>query len=348
MTKSLLGPGAALAVLIALATPAQGHGAAAPREIDARLLLDDDGLLGFGGCGLAELAALPCTPQPEGLDLLTLEVREAWLAEQPALVWRMTFYQHVVHDGRGLHLSFAVNDTSHALVVSGGDGTLYSSTDFARIDGPFPVFDGHSQGIDAWLPYEDLGVQAGSTLTAIRLASQHHDEDDDLLPGTYMVNGVEAPHVPHDTDPGEALASHEPATYTLKGPAVLIDVTPPLVAEAGVPATLRVRNPLSTFAQSVVVSASSGAATPANLTLDAGATRSIELLAPRGALSLDVTVTSDLGGRATLTVPVAQPPSNTTTTTSTTSTTSAANGAPGAPMALLVLVLLATLGVRRR
>lgn len=334
--------------VLALAVPVQGHGAAAPREIDTRLLLDDDGLLGYGGCGLAEVVGLPCAPEPEGLDLLTLEVREAWLADQPALVWRMTFFEHVVHDGRSLQLSFAANGTAHDLVVDGGDGTLYTSADFARIDGPFPVFDGHSHGIDAWLPYDRIGVQAGSALTDIRLVSQHHDEDDDLLPGTYMVNGVEAPHVPHDTDPGEALASHDPATYTLKGPAPLLDATPPLVAEAGVPAKLLLRNTLSSLAQTVLVTVADGAlATPANLTLDAGATRSIEITAPLGLTNLTVTLTSDLGGRITLTLPVAQPPPTNTTTTTTTSTTATANGAPGWSLPLLLVGLLAAWGVRR-
>lgn len=339
---------AGLALLAALAAPSvQGHGAASPREIDTRLLLDDDGLLEYGGCGLAGLAGLPCTPTPEGLDLLTLEVREAWLTGQPALVWRITFHEHMVHDGRSLKLEFQANGTPQVLAVAGGDGTRYTSKDVDRLDGPFPVFDGHSLGVDAWVRYDRMDVQASTELTNIRVVSQHHDADDDLLPGTYMSNGVVAPHVPHDTDPGEALASHEPASYTLRGPAALIEATPPLVAAAGTPTVLLVRNPLTTLAQTVAVRVGNGtAATLTNLTLDAGATRAVELVAPQGTHALDVTVISDLGGHATLSIPVAQPAMNATSTT--TSTPEAAgNKTPAIPLPLLVLALLAVLGVRR-
>lgn len=345
----------ALFAATALVPGAHAHGAAAPREVDLRVLLDDDGGLGYGGCGPADEAGAPCTPEPEGLDVLALDVREAFLGPEPAVAFRMVVQSAVVHDGRGLRLTLTANGTQRQFAAASPDGVAYTSTAFDLLEGPFDVFDGHPKAIDGWLRLSTLGVAVGDSITGIHLDTTHHDEPDDVMPGTYYSNGVEMPHLPHDADPGEALAEHLPGTFAVKGPAPLIafEATPTVLdlSQDG-NLTLRISNPLTATTQSVTLRVHGegrfpGGVSNATLSLDPGATRDLVVAWPTPAQggNASVLVTSDLGARLVRHVQVVPlPPANLTAP--------AVPGGKDAPapaaIPLAVALLAAAVAARRR
>lgn len=347
---------ALLGMTASVAPRVAAHGAAEAREIDLRVLLDDDGGLGYGGCGPSEEAGAPCTPAPDGLDVLALDVREAWLGDEPAIVFRMIVQSASVHDGRGLLLALTANGAQGLFRVASPDGVNYTSSDFDLLEGPFDVGDGFPKAVDGWLRLSTLGVNAGDEVTGIHLDSTHHDEPDDAMPGTYYSNGVQMPHLPHGADPGEALEDHLPGTYAVKGPAPLLtfELTPGLLdlGRSG-NLTLRLGNALAATAQSVTVTIPAsttarfaGGASNATVSLDPGATRDLILAWPAGAAAENATLvaTSDLGAREVRSVLVVPVPTSTNTTTQ-----APAKDTPGtafAPLALAVLGMAVL--VRRR
>lgn len=316
---------AALAAAMALAPGAQAHGAGEAREVDLRVLLDDDGGLGYGGCGPSEQAGAACTPAPEGLDVLALDVREAWLGDAPAIAFRMVVQGEAGHAGRGLLLTLTANGTQRTFAVASPDGVGYTSTDFDLLQGPFDVADGHPKAIDGWLRLSTLGAAAGDQVTGIHLDSTRDGEPDDVMPGTYYSNGVAMPHLPHGADPGEALEEHFPGTYAIKGPAPLLTLeATPLVLDLGRDgnATLRITNPLAATAQTVTLRVlGDGAgrfptgAAEATLSLEPGATQDLTVRWPTDAAGGNATLlaTSDLGARMEQVVRVVARPIETAT-----------------------------------
>lgn len=302
----------ALAFLASLAAPpALAHGAPAARELDARVLLDDDGGLAYGGC--IEVCN-PVAP-PEGLDVLALDVREAWLGDAPALVFRIVFQFEAVHDGRGFVLELTAQGTTQELVIDSPDGSLYTSTAFDRLVGPVDVGDGHPKALDAWISTARLGLAPGDAVTNLALRSTHHEEPDDVMPGTWFSQGLEVPHLPHDpADPMEVLAQPAAGTYTLKGPAPILTLTPAtalvdLATDGNL--TFTVTNPLTTLAQFTRVALQPPAGVRVTLqggdtegqlelNLDPGASRTFTVTVDGDSASgaVQVVTQSDLGGRA--------------------------------------------------
>ena len=338
-------------LLAALAAPTgQAHGAAPAREIDTRVLLDDDGLVGYGGCFEGN-----CPAAPPGLDLLVLDVREAWLGDEPAVVFRIVTQTEGTGAG-GLELSMAVGGATRTFAVDDAAAPGPAST-FDLVQGPFDAFDGHPKAVDAWLLLSTLGAAPGDELADVAVASLAGGAPDDVMPGGWFLDGQEVPHVPHD--PVEGLAAPGPGSYTLKGPAPLITLEPGagLVDVAGGGnLTLRISNPLGGFAQEVSVGLVPGpgvlgALDRANLTVDPGATRQLTFTAAAGSLGGNVTIVarSDLGGRAVSTlqvvVPIAEP-----TPTPTTAAADRQDGkeSPLPAGVLLALGLLALAGGRRK
>lgn len=324
---------AALLALTAWAPLAGAHGAPAGREIDLRLLLDDDGGLAYGGC--IEM----CAPgaEPEGLDLLALDMREAFLASQPALVFRITVQSESVHDGRKLVLQVMQGTQVSTFTADNGDGTTYVSADFDRLDGPSDVGDGHPKAIDGWVFYSTLGLQAGDVLTGITVTSTHHDEPDDVMPGTWYFQGNQVPHAPHDADPAEAIEEHPPGEYVVAGPAPLLTATLDAqvldLANGSANATLTISNPLAVLAQfaNLTVIAPEGVAATLDATsllLEPGASRQVQVSVTKlntsghahfssstaqpstAQANLTLAVDSDLGAFRAITLPVAFPPVN--------------------------------------
>lgn len=361
MTKPSVAAALAFLALaaLALAVPAaQAHGAAPPREVDTRVLLDDDGGIGYGGCaGPAAESGVPCASDHGGLDLLVLDVREAWLGDEPAAVFRIVTQSE--GDGSGaLALSIGLAGAAREFKVADALAPAASST-FDFVAGPFDAFDGHPKAVDGWLKLSTLGAKPGDTLEGIVVRSLADGEPDDVMPGGWYANGQEVPHLPHDADPAEAAPAPRPGVYALKGPAPLLALEPAagfvdLAASGNL--TLRLANPLAGTSQDVTLSVVLpggvlGGLDRGNLTLEPGATRQVTFRAAPGSLGGNATVVarSGLGGLATATVQVVVPASEVPFGDFGLEETSEPGKSSPAPVAAaLALVLLAFAVVRRK
>lgn len=348
-----------LVLALLAATPAVlAHGAAPPREIDTRLLADDDGLFPFGFC-----LEGTCAAQNEALDLVVLEVREAHLADEPALVFRVIAQAPDQHAGRSIEVHLTAAGQEREFSYSTTDAGVENGN-FDRVAGPFDAFDGYPKAVDAYLLYSTLGIKVGDALTAIEVHSGFEGEEGDVMPGTWYANGQEVPFAPN---PEGELEQAEPGSYTLKGPAELLTMASSHEAvhlASGV-ATINVTftNPLTSLAQfaNLTLTMPGGVvATLAeeSLALDPGASRTISLRIASATVPANVTLaaTTDIGGFQRLTFAVMPPPQASSNATTghgsghgegheSSSSSSPAKSAP-APLAL-VAVALALLTARR-
>ena len=352
---------AAVVFLLSLAPLASAHGAAAAREIDTRLLADDEGAIPYGGC--AEGTCLPGL-EAEALDLVVLEVREAFIATEPAAVFRIIYQTDDAHEGRSIDLIFTAAGKEHTYSFT-TDGAAVPTGTFDKLAGPFEAFDGYPRAVDAYLRYATLGVKAGDVLTDIRLASSFEEETNDLLPGTWLASGQEMPYIPNIIEAGE-LEQPDPASYTLKGPAKLLQVSSnyaPGLTEV----TFTVKNGLNAMPQFVTLTGPSAVTFDnANLNLDAGATREVKVTLASSMASW-VNVTSDLDyfesiplveGLLEPSATITQTMTGTQTATASTSSGHHEEGededhaegkdAPAAPMAVLVTAVVALAFLIRR
>lgn len=302
MTKTAVA--VATACFLLLATPtAMAHGAAEPREIDTRILADDDGLSGYGICFEGQ-----CVPgsSPQGWDIVVLEGREAALATgEPVLILRTVVQAADVQDGRGIDITFKAGGKDHTFgFVAAGAGV--TTTTFDAIEGPMDAFDGYPKAVDGYILYSTLGVKAGDAITDIRVTSTYEAEPADIAPGTWFLMGEEVP---------ASAAEHPAGEYTLKGPASLVNVTADkLEADASrAPAnvTFQVANALSATAQFATLNLTVPAGITASLdqaglNLEPGSKRTVTLSIANASASGTVflTVTSDTGAYERLEIPV--------------------------------------------
>ena len=296
MTKALAA--VASVVFLLLAAPlATAHGAAPPREIDTRILADDDGLVGFGGC--FEGQCPPAGGAVDGVDIVLLDAREAWLPSgDPVVIFHMVYQTADEDEGRTVALAFSAGGKEHTYSFE-TTGTSPATGDFDQVVGPYDVFDGYPKAVDGYLKYTTLGVKAGDSITGVTLTSQLDGEAADLMPGTWMTEtGAEAPFIPN---PEGELEQPDAGTYVLAGPAKLLDVTNDAVVGA-TNVTFTVKNPLTETPQFVNLTLSlpegtTGSLDSKGVNLEAGASRSIKLTLEPGATAGDVmiNVTSDLG-----------------------------------------------------
>jgi hypothetical protein len=290
MTKGLAGLATLLALLLA-APAVVAHGAASGREIDTRLLADDEGAIAFGGCFDVEVTT-QCAPglESEGLDLVVLEVREASLQGEPAVIFRTIYQTDEAHEGRSIDLTFKAVGKDHTYSFT-TDGASPPTGNFDSLAGPFDAFDGYPKAIDGYLKYTTLGVKSGDQITDIKVMSTFEGEPSDAMPGTWYASGEEMPYIPA---PEGATEVPPPATYKLLGPAKLLEATNDYAA-GKTNFTLTVKNPLSGLAQFVTMTAP-GAITldNANLNLEAGATRQVKVTITDSSAPAAINVTSDL------------------------------------------------------
>lgn len=306
--------GLALALLVAASPTALAHGAADPREIDARVLFDDDGLLAFGGC--VEGGCPPGEPHP-GLDLLSLDAREGRLPDgRPALMLALAF-QALRDDvpDRSIRLQFMAGDQQQVVTILGADTAAPTAAGAERILGPVAVGDGHPRSVEAWFLLPTLGLAPGGGMTDVSVQSRRGETTDDVMPGIWYRDGVLVPHVPHSADAEEALEEQPKGQYSLKGPAPLLDVGEPVPDSLAFPRSymVTVRNPLANLTQAI--DATVPRAAPASLDLSRlvlapGESRVLNLTAGSGAASGDanLTLSSDLGGWAAFELPIVAPP----------------------------------------
>ncbi len=343
-----------VAVLLFALPSASGHGAAAAREIDTRILADDDGLIGFSACIEGEA----CVPglASESWDLIVLEAREAYLPDgKPALVLRTVYQTDDAHDGRTVTISFDAGGKSQVFgFESKGEGVITDTFDLVR--GPFPAFDGFPFAVDGYVSYAKLGLKPGDQLTNVRVVSAIEGEEGDVMPGTWMSNGVEVPYVPSEPEiPGAAAAG----TYTLAGPAPLVTIaTSSTALDLGKNATrltLTLTSKLTSTPQFVNLTMASppgivAALSQSGVALDGGATKTVTVTVSRASTAgtLNVTIRSDLDYVQKILVnvlpaPVKAVPSNSTCSSTcspaTSSSASKKSPLPALPLELGLLML---------
>jgi hypothetical protein len=330
---------ASLAVLLCLVPAAHAAGAPAPREIDTRVLLDEDGSLGYGGCTQGQ-----CAPGQGGgaLDLLALDAREAAEANGTALI----AFRFVVDGaqreapGRELRLVFTAHGQRHTFTIQ-EDRKAFTSKDFLRVDGPISLLDG-SQAIDAFLQPAALGLAPGDALEQVTVTSLAGGQPGDVMPGTWYDHGVLVPRLPDEA--GEAIeitATPAPGKYTLAGPARLLLVDPPAVTESALPYTVRLHlhNPTASLGQDGNATVTLDA--PAAFRIDApsfhlaaGGDANVTLTFPEAPRDLIATIriVTSLGGYAQATVPLHTP----------------VKASPAPSLALLAILLLVAAGRRAK
>lgn len=299
-----------LAAIALFAPAALAHGAPAAREIDTRILADDDGLTGYGP---DSCSAAPVCPFSNGaLDLLALDVREAKDEAGAHVLWFRAIYQtdHVGIPAE-LHLTFTAAGAEHELEWSTADLATFTSTTFAKVAGPTPVGDGHPQAVDGMVLAASLGLASGDVITDLAMES-HGESGEDLMPGGWTVQGVPFDPIPN---PIAELEDHDPydGTYTLVGPATLLAVgLGELSTGSERSATLIVLNTLAGTAQFATLDLppqSPATLDLESLALDGAATKSVTLTIPTGLFGLlNVTVTSDLGAYQVLTLDLGAAP----------------------------------------
>jgi hypothetical protein len=298
-------------LLAAAALPAAtAHGASAPREVDARILQDDDGLTGYtpGTCA----ADVPGCPVSGGApDLLSLDAREARDELGRPVVWFRVVYQTDQPALlRAVHLTFTAKGAEKEFDWSSADGVHFTTGTFARILGPTPVGDGHPQALDGMVPDALLGLAVGDQLTGFSAESHGTGEESDIMPGGWTYAGqATIPSIPNPT----ATAPSFPGAYTLQGPAQLLKVgevgSLELTPGKG-QAAVQVENLLAGGAQfaTLTLQAPAGATAsldPAALALDGGQLKISTLKLAKATVSgnLTVTVRTDLGAYQVLSVP---------------------------------------------
>lgn len=265
---------------------ASAHGATGPRSIDIRLLLDDDGQVAAQQGTVAALG-------PAGHDLLSLDVREAVFEGEPAI----RFYFVFQAEGDAATAQDIV-DTLHigdqSFGITSNVDTIFAH-DFDAAFGPTPTGDGHPRALDLVLRYETLGVEAGDTLTGIRMESHQAGELQETMPGTYMAGDVAVPWIGDPTN----LPSDEPASYTLQGPAELFQISVDVdTLDGATDVNVEITNVAADFDQFVSLTGD-GISFPAKSVLvDADSTRTVTLRISGGPGTL--IAASDLGGYATL------------------------------------------------
>lgn len=353
MTKAWVALAALGALLTALPI-ASAHGAPPVREVDTRVLLDDDGLVMYGGC--VQGNCQPVAPS-DGLDVLAVDVREAYLPDGfPAVVFRLIVQSEAPVPGSTLVLHVQGPAGAMDFTASTQDGTTWTSPSFDRLDGPFDVGDGHPKALDAWMRYSSLGAKPGDALSGMTLLSQRGDTKDDVMPGGWFEQGQEVPPVPDEADPGAVTDAAQPGNYTLRGPAALITLkadpaTPSLTGGRGsVKLTLSNAVTLPQFCDLTAYGTGLKATfSSSNVLLSASGARTIDL-----ALSnvtedgvLRVAALSDLGGLAVANMTLTLPPPVLANVTPSSTTGAPAKDSPALPW-LAVPTLVVALALWRR
>jgi hypothetical protein len=292
MTK-IQGAGLLLGLLVLLAPAATAHGAPTPRGIDTRVLHDDDGTVPYGGC-----VEGTCLTEG-GLDVLALDVREANFPDgAPAIVFRL-ITQTESPGAATITLTLTAGGSERTYTATTPDGQAFVPNGFTRLDGPFDVGDGHPKALDGWVRSADLGVQAGDTITDITLQSARESGPDDIMPGTWYMQGQTVPGA--ETTPGE---------YVVKGPAELVKLTAdPASVQAPGTTTIRITNAvdLSQFTDLAITGDATVDLDAVNL--DGNGARDVTLsIGPKASGVVRITAVSDLGAYATLDIPVTAAP----------------------------------------
>ncbi|MES2154967.1 MAG: hypothetical protein V4510_07515 [bacterium] len=327
MTKGVRG---VLAGIIACAFLAgmplvAAHGAPDPREIDQRVLMDDgDGGQDYGGCP-DTLEGQPCPTDAGAMDLLALDVREAYHNGSPALALRIVFQvREATHADRKVDVAFKVNGQDFTVGLT-GDGKAFagpSCMDAAMT--AVDVGDGTPKAIECFVSATALNLTAGMAVSSVTVLSSVGTTKGDYMPGGWYSNGqmVPAASPPDDPTNPEVPAIPQgmeaPGAFTTQGPAALLNFTAdaPSATLGHGPAhiLLTIQNTLRTMPQlaNLTLTPSPGitvALDAASVNLPDGTAKTIALVVTNATRDGSVTISAatDLGGLAAIVIPVTVP-----------------------------------------
>lgn len=206
--------GAIAALLFVLATgSATAQDPPQPREIDGRLMTDGDQPDDYGLCLMEEV----CAMDEGAIDLLAVDVREAWDQSTglPALFLRLHYDGGNPVEGKQ-RIVFVMESPAGAFALEAYSKNLNDwHGDFDGIRGPYPYYEDGPKSLDFMLLYQTLGVGPGDSLSGLRVMSFVGDKRGDVMPGSWHYMDLRMASL---NDEGA-----ESITYTLQGPADLID-----------------------------------------------------------------------------------------------------------------------------
>lgn len=341
-------------LLAACALPASAHGPPDPRAQDVRLLADhnDD----CGGHGPTDPDRCRGTHDLVGLDLT--EAHDATHGD----VVRLRLVVNGGEGARRVAITLTADGTPRTLEVATSDNQAFTGNGFLRVTaGPALNADGTRDGarilVEGTVRLADLGG-AGALLDDVKVQAYAGSTRGDYMPGGYY-NTLDQPVA--NPPQGDAATNFERTSgYVLRGPSYYAglhagDVQVP--AGASVDVEVHVTNGLRGKAQTATLRAAAPAGLTATwdgqpeavLDLPAGGAATARLRVQAGAAAtggdLELVVTTNLGGRTALAVPVAVASNDPTAPADPDGQGSADSPAP---TALLTGLLVAALAAARR
>jgi MYXO-CTERM domain-containing protein len=207
MTKLAL---LAILALFVLAPTATAHGAPASRDIDSRLVTDN-----AQGGDYGPVSEVPNPLVANGaVDLLAVDVREAYGPSGEAGLWGRIVYQGGDEGSHRIELAMDVNGVPVTRFFESADlNTWIGDADFTAPE-VFPVGDGYPRALEFFL---SSGLIGAGAIENVMVTSKVGGGTGDLAPGTYQtVAGVPAV-VPTDDS--------ATASYTMDGPDELLTIS---------------------------------------------------------------------------------------------------------------------------
>lgn len=288
LRRAVLVPLAATLAVLMAAPAALAHAAVTPLPVETELLADE------GEDAFYWI---------DGYDLFDLLVREAYHAPADAegVIFRFTLYGGFgpTPTTDALHIEIGSADAGPLRITTTDDQTWTGDMEIVFLDivADEPPFTGYTAKVQAFVPYETLGLQKGGTLDGVWMASYAGDELVDLAPGGIFVPGtMGAGEVP--TESRRLVESHP-----LGGPTGYAKV---LARATGETLTLTVENPFGDLGQHLSVHPQE---TPGwTITTDLPSQASVEgdesatftyavTVGPEATDPLPIAVLTDLGGR---------------------------------------------------
>ena len=190
MTKSLLAALALLSLLAAAVPAATAHGAAPPMDYVTRILSDySDDWLSFSSNGQA-------VAPKDGHNLIALDAYPQWNASLggDVVVFRL------VMDGGWMtgsskpelaeHITFKANGKDQELAIHTEDNAAFTSElGFKAVRGPFvqttadrSTADGSRFYVEGLMPFSELGIKAGDSLSGFFVQGEAGDGEGDAMP----------------------------------------------------------------------------------------------------------------------------------------------------------------------
>lgn len=284
----------ALLLVLVAAPVVQAHGAPTPRAIDARIVTDNTQGGDYGEFALEVTNAPNPIAANEAVDLLGLDVREAYGPDGSEGVWMRLVYQGGGEGTHRIELSFEVAGTQVTRFFESADLAKWAGDADFVVAEPIPVGDGHPRALEFFLSSNSIG---SGTISEVSLVSKFNGGDGDFAPGTYQtILGVPA------TLPFE---DSETAPFPMDGPDELISIDGLVDVDLGTVATMDLsltnligESQFVTFSSTMGFGGSLGI-NPTSVALEPMQTVTVTLTptAPISGMAT-LTASSDFGGRA--------------------------------------------------